>query len=95
MQINSYGRLKQSQTGYFPRYRQVDLLSGRKNSTLMDVISRDRGIEIHDNKLSVGLYDELLATAKKKCHNRNNWFPSLYPLVMNFNSFKERVSGIL
>ena len=65
MQINSYGRLKQSQTGYFPRYRQVDLLSGRKNSTLMDVISRDRGIEIHDNKLSVGLYDELLATAKK------------------------------
>ena len=31
----------------------------------MDFIGRDRGIEIHDNKLSVGLYDELLATAKK------------------------------
>ena len=41
------------------------MLSSRKNSTLMDFISRDRGIEIHDNKLSVGLYDELLATAKK------------------------------
>ena len=31
----------------------------------MDFIGRDRRIEIHDNKLSVGLYDELLATAKK------------------------------
>ena len=34
----------------------------------MDFIGRDRGIEIHDNKLSVGLYDELLATAKN-CKN--------------------------
>ena len=82
MQINSYGRLKQSQTGYFPRYRQVDLLSGRKNSTLMDVISRDRGIEIHDNKLSVGLYDELLATAKKSVMTVTIDSPSLYPLVL-------------
>ena len=31
----------------------------------MDFIIRDRGIEIHDNKLSVGLNDELPATAKK------------------------------
>ena len=57
--------LKQSQTVYFPWYRQVDVLSSRKDSTLMDFISRDRGIETRDHKLSVGLYDELLATAKK------------------------------
>ena len=65
IRINSYGRLKQRQTGYFPWYRHVDVLSSRKDSTPMDFISRDRGIEIHDNKLSVGLNDELLATAKK------------------------------
>ena len=41
------------------------MLSRRKDSTLMDFIIRDGGIEIHDNKLSVGLNDELLATAKK------------------------------
>ena len=41
------------------------MLSGRKDFSLIDFIGRDRGIEIHDNKLSVGLYDELLATAKK------------------------------
>ena len=41
------------------------VLSSRKDSSLTDFIGRDRGIEIHDNKLSVGLYDELLATAKK------------------------------
>ena len=48
------------------------MLSSRKDSTLMDFISSDRGIEIHDNKLSVGLNDELLASAKKNCHNRKN-----------------------
>ena len=41
------------------------MLSRRKDSTLIDFISRDRGIGIHDSKLSVGLNDELLATAKK------------------------------
>ena len=41
------------------------MLSTRKDSTLTDFISRDRGIETRDNKLSVGLYDELLATGKK------------------------------
>ena len=40
------------------------MLSSRKDSTLMDFIIRDRGIEIHENKLSVGLNDELLAAAK-------------------------------
>ena len=41
------------------------MLSGRKDSTLVDVISRDKGIEIRGNKLSIGLNDELLATANK------------------------------
>ena len=41
------------------------VLSSRKDSSLMDFIGRDRGIEIHDNKLSVGLYDELLDKKKK------------------------------
>ena len=58
---------KQSQKGLLSKvYPQVDVLSGRKDSTLMDVISRDKGIDILDNKLSIGLYDELFATAKKK-----------------------------